>query len=148
MLNLQKLFCIYRNYNILQFFNVVYHIEYFVYIEDSMHPGINSIWFGYKNLLIWCWYCWAIRCQFVFFFLTVFLSLIDFYSHNFMVQLSYPYMTTGKAIALTIWTFSGKVMSLLLNMLSKLVINFLPRSKSLLISWLQSQSAVILEPKK
>ena len=65
----------------------------------------------------------------------------------FTVQLSYPYMTTGKTIALTRWTFVGKVMSLLLNMLSRLVITFLPRSKRLLISWLQSPSAVILEPK-
>ena len=64
----------------------------------------------------------------------------------FIVQLSYPYMTTGKNIALTRWTFVGKVMSLLLNMLSRLVITFLPRSKHLLISWLQSPSAVILEP--
>ena len=65
-----------------------------------------------------------------------------------MVQLSHPYMTTGKTIALTRWTFVGKVMSLILNMLSWFVIAFLPRSKSLLISWLQSQSAVILEPMK
>ena len=64
------------------------------------------------------------------------------------VQLSHPYMTTGKTIALTRRTFVGKVMSLLLNMLSRLVITFLPRSKRLLISWLQSPSAVILEPKK
>ena len=62
------------------------------------------------------------------------------------VQLSHPYMTTGQTIALTRWTFVGKVMSLLLNMLSRLVITFLPRSKRLLISWLQSPSAVILEP--
>ena len=66
----------------------------------------------------------------------------------FMVQLSYPYMTTGKTIALTGQTFVGKVMPLLLNMLSRLVIIFLPRSKRLLISWLQSPSAVILEPPK
>ena len=66
----------------------------------------------------------------------------------FLVQLSHPYMTTGKTIALTRWTFVGKVMSLLFNMLSRLVIAFLPRSKHLLISWLQSSSAVILEPKK
>ena len=66
----------------------------------------------------------------------------------FIVQLSYPYMTIGKPIALTRWTFVGKVMSLLLNMLSRLVITFLPRSKRLLISWLQSPSAVILEPPK
>ena len=66
----------------------------------------------------------------------------------FIVQLSHPYMTTGKTIPLTRWTFVGKVMSLLLNMLSRLVIGFLPRSKHLLISWLQSPSAVILEPLK
>ena len=65
-----------------------------------------------------------------------------------IVQLSHPYMTTGKTIALTKWTFVGKVMSLLLNMLSRLVITFLPRSNRLLISWLQSPSAVILEPPK
>ena len=62
------------------------------------------------------------------------------------VQLSHPYMTTGKTIALTRWSFVGKVMSLLFNMLSSLVITFLPRSKRLLISWWQSPSAVILEP--
>ena len=66
----------------------------------------------------------------------------------FIVQLSYPYMTTGKIVALTGQTFVGKVMSLLFNMLSRLVITFLPRSKCLLISWLQSPSTVILEPKK
>ena len=66
----------------------------------------------------------------------------------FIVQLSHQYMTTGKTIALTRRTFVGKVMSLLLNMLSRLVITFLPRNKHLLISWLQSPSAVILEPKK
>ena len=66
----------------------------------------------------------------------------------FTVQLSHPYMTTGKNIALTRRTFLGKVMSLLFNMLSRLVITFLPRTKRLLISWLQSPSAVILEPKK
>ena len=67
------------------------------------------------------------------------------YSAFFMVQISHPYMTIGKAIALTIWTFVGKVMSLLFNVLSKFVIAFLPRSKGFLISWLQSPSAVILE---
>ena len=66
----------------------------------------------------------------------------------FIGQLSHPYMTTGKTIALTRRTFVGKVMSLFFNMLSRLVIIFHPRSKSLLISWLQSPSAVILEPKK
>ena len=66
----------------------------------------------------------------------------------FTVQLSHPYMTTGKTTALTGQTFVGKVMSLLLNMLSRLVITLLPKNKHLLISWLQSSSAVILEPKK
>ena len=84
-------------------------------------------------------------------------SLIQHYSlkasvlqHSafFMVQLSHTYMATGKTIALTAQTFVSKVMSLLFNMLSRFVIAFLPRSKRLLISWLQSPSAVILEPKK
>ena len=66
----------------------------------------------------------------------------------FVVQLSHPYMTTGKTIALTRWTFVGKVMPLLFNMLSRWVIAFLSRSKRLLISWLQSPSAMILKPKK
>ena len=70
------------------------------------------------------------------------------HSAFFMVQLPYPYMTTGKTIAMTRWTIVGKVMSLLFNMLSRLGIAFLPRSIYLLISWLQSPSAVILEPKK
>ena len=70
------------------------------------------------------------------------------HSAFFIVQLSHPYITTGKTIALTRWTFVGKVMSLLFNMLSRLVITFLPRSKRLLTSWLQSPSAVILEPAK
>ena len=65
-----------------------------------------------------------------------------------MVQLSHLYMTTGKTVTLTMWTFVGKVMSLLFNTLSRFVIAFLPRSKHLLISWLQSPSAVILEPPK
>ena len=64
----------------------------------------------------------------------------------FTVHISHPYMTTGKTIALTRWTFIGKVMSLVFNILSRLIITFLPRSKRLLISWLQSSSAVILEP--
>ena len=73
---------------------------------------------------------------------------ILWHSAFFTVQRLQPYMTTGKTIALTRWTFVDKVMSLLLNMLSRLIITFLPRSKCLLISWLQSPSAVILEPKK
>ena len=84
-------------------------------------------------------------------------SLLQHHSSNasilqcsafFTVQLSHPYMTTRKIKALTRWTFVGKVMSLLFNMLSRLVVTFLPRSKHLLISWLQSPSAVILEPPK
>ena len=70
------------------------------------------------------------------------------HSAFFTAQLSHPYTTTGKTIALTKWTFVGKVMSLLCNKLSRLVITFLPRSKHLLISWLQSPPAVILEPPK
>ena len=86
-----------------------------------------------------------------------FKSLLQHYSSEasvlwhsafFIVHLSHPYMTTGETIELTRWTFVGKVMSLLLNMLSRLVITFLPRSKYLLVSWLQSPSAVILEPPK
>ena len=77
-------------------------------------------------------------------------SKVSILQHSavFIVQLSHPYMTTGKTIALTGQIFVGKVISLLFNMLSKLVIAFLPRSKYLLISWLQSPSAVVLEPKK
>ena len=74
-------------------------------------------------------------------------SILQF-SAFFTVQLSHPYMTTGKTIALTRWTLAGEVMSLLLNMLSRLVITFLPRSKRLLILGLHSPSAVILEPKR
>ena len=73
---------------------------------------------------------------------------ILWHSAFFIVQLAHPYMTTGKTITLTRWTFVGKVMSLLFNMLPRLVIAFLPRSKHLLILWLQFPSAVILEPKK
>ena len=84
-------------------------------------------------------------------------SLLQYYSSKasifrhsafFIVQLSHPYMTIDKAIALTIWTLVGKVMSLFFNMLSKFIIAFLPRNKCLLISWLHLQSALILEPKK
>ena len=75
-------------------------------------------------------------------------ALILRHSAFFIVQLSHPYITNGKTIDLTRWTFVGKVMPLLSNMLSRLIIAFLPRSKRLLISWLQSPSAVILEPPK
>ena len=73
---------------------------------------------------------------------------ILWHSAFFMVQLSHPYMATGKTIALTMWTFVGKMTSLLFNILSRFVIAFLPRNRRLLISWLQSLSAMILEPKK
>ena len=73
---------------------------------------------------------------------------ILWHSAFLMVKVSHPYLTTGKTVALTRWTFVGKVMSLLFNMLSRFVIAFLPRSRRLLISWLQSPSAMILEPKK
>ena len=106
------------------------------------HPGLISFRMDWLDLL-------AVQGTFK--------SLFQHYSSNasllqhstfFIVQLSHPYMTTGKNIALTRWTFVGKVISLLLNMLSRLVITFLLMSKCLLISWLQSPSAVILEPPK
>ena len=84
----------------------------------------------------------------VFFNTIVLKHQILWHSAFFIVQLSHPSMTTGKTIALTRWTFVGKVMSLLFNMLSRLTITFFPRSKHLLISWLQSPSTVILEPLK
>ena len=106
------------------------------------HPGLISFRMDWLNLL-------AVQGTLK--------SLLQYHSSKasilgpsafFIVQLSHPYMTTGKTIALTRWTFVDKVISLLFNMLSRLVITFLPRSKRLLISWLQSSSAVILEPKK
>ena len=106
------------------------------------HPGLISFWMDWLDLL-------AVQ--------GILKSLLQHHSlkasilrHSalFIVQLSHPYMTTGKTIALTRQTFVGKVMSLLFNMLSRLVITFLPRSKHLLISWLHSPSAVILEPRK
>ena len=109
---------------------------------SNEHPGLISFRMDWLNLL-------AVQVTLK--------SLLQHHSSKasirwcsafFIVQLSHPYMTTGKTIALTRWTFVGNVMSLLLNMLSRLVITFLPRSKHLLISWLQSPSAVILEPPK
>ena len=109
---------------------------------SNEHPGLTSFrvdWFGLLAVL------------------RTLKSLLQHHSSKasilrcsafFTVQLSHPYMTTRKTIALTRWTFVGKVISLLLNMLSRLVITFLPRSKRLLISWLQSPSTVILEPRK
>ena len=109
---------------------------------SNEHPGLISFRMDWLDLLA---------------VLGTFKSLLQHYSSKasilrcsafFIVQLSHPYMTTGKTIPLTRWTFVDKVMSLLFNMLSRLVITFLPRSNRLLISWLQSPSAVILEPKK
>ena len=109
---------------------------------SSEHPGLISFRMDWLDLL-------AVRGTLK--------SLLQHHSSKasvlrgsafFTVKLSHPYMTTGKTIALTRWTFVGKVMSLLLNMLSRLVITFLPRSKRLLISWLRSPSAVILESGK
>ena len=107
-----------------------------------MHPGLISFGMNWLDLL-------AVQGTLK--------SLLQYHSSKasilpcsalFVVQFSHPYMTTGKNIALIRWTFVDKVIPLLFNMLSRLVIAFLPRSKRLLISWLQSPSAVILEPRK
>ena len=109
---------------------------------SNEYPGLISFWMDWLNLLVvpgtlksllqhHSWKASILQC-----------------SAFFIVQLSHPYMTTGKTIALTKWTFVGKVMSLLFNMLSWLVMTFFPKSKCLLISRLQSPSAVILEPRK
>ena len=112
----------------------------FSIIHSKEHPGLISFRMDWLDLL-------AVQ--------GILKSLLQYHSSKasilqcsafFIVQLSYPYMTTGKTRALTRQTFFGKVMSLLFNLLSKLVITFLPRSKFLLISWLQSPSAVILKP--
>ena len=114
----------------------------FSIIPSKKHPGLISFRMDWLDLL-------AVQGTLK--------SLLQHHSSNasilwhsayFTVQLSHPYMTTGKTIALTRWTLVGKVMSLLFNMLSRLVITFLPGSKSLLISWLQSPSAVIWSPKE
>ena len=110
-------------------------------IPSKEHPGLISLRMDWLDLL-------AVQGTLK--------SLLQHYSSKasilrcsafFIVQLSHPYMTTGKTIALTRWTFVSKVMSLLFNMLSRLVLTFLPRSKHLLISWLQSPSTVILKPR-
>ena len=118
-------------------------IVHFNISPSSEHPGLISFKMDWLDLL-------AVRGTLK--------SLLQHHSSNAsilrhsaffrVVQLSHPYMTIGKTIALIKQTFVSKVISLLLNMLSRLVISFLPRSKCLLISWLQSPSAVILEPKK
>ena len=109
---------------------------------SSEHPGLISFRMDWMNLL-------AVQGTLK--------SLLQHHSSKasilwhsafFIIHLSHPYMTTGKTIALTRWTFVGKVMLLLLILLYRLVITFLPRSKCLLISWLQSPSAVVLEPRK
>ena len=100
---------------------------------------------------IWDWEVWSLWCPRELLRVLrhhILKASILWCSAFFMIQLSHPYMTTRKIIALTIWTFVGKVMSLLFNTLSKFIRAFPPRSKCLLISWLQSPSAVILEPKK
>ena len=114
----------------------------FSIIPSNEHPGLISFRMDWLDLL-------ALQGTLK--------SLLQHYSSKasifqcsafFIVQLSHPYMTTGKTVVLTRWNFVDKVMSLLFNMLSRLVITFLPSSKCLLISWLQSSSAVLLAPKK
>ena len=109
---------------------------------SNEHPGLISFRVDWLDLLAVQWSCKSL--------LQHHSSKVSILlrSAHFIVQLSNPYMTTGKTITLTRQTFVGKVMSLLLNMLSRLVITFLPRTKRLLISWLQSPSAVILKPRK
>ena len=111
-------------------------------IPSEEHPGLISFRMNWLDLLV---VQGTLKS-----FLQHHSSKASILQHSafFIVQLSHPYMTTGKTIPLARWTFVGKVMSLLLNMLSRLVITLLPRSKCLLISWLQSPSAVILEPPK
>ena len=125
----------------------VIHIRWSKYWSFSISPSNE-----YSGLISLGWTGWiSLHCKglsTVFFNTTVQKAPTLWHSAFFIVQLSHLYMTTGKTIALTSWTFVGKVMSLLFNVLSRLVIVFLPRSKRLLISWLQSPSAVILEPPK
>ena len=109
---------------------------------SNEHPGLISFRIDWLDLLAVQWTLKSLLQQ------HSSKATILWCSAFFTVQISHPCMTTGKTIALTRWTFVGKVMSLLFNMLSQLVIAFLPRSKHLLISWLQSPSAVILEPRK
>ena len=114
----------------------------FIISPSNEHPGLISFSMDWLGLLAVQWTLKSLLQH------HSSKALIFWHSAVFTVQLSHPYMTTGKTIALTRWTFVGKVMSLLFNMLSRLIITFLPRSKRLLISWLQSPSAVILEPPK
>ena len=114
----------------------------FSIIPSKEHPGLISFRMDWLDLLV---VQGTLKCL-----LQHHSSKVSILWHSafLIVQLSHPYMTTGKTIALTRWTLVGKAMSLLLNTLSRLVITFLPRSKRLLISWLQSPSAGILEPPK
>ena len=114
----------------------------FIIIPSTEHPGLISFRMDWLDFLV---VQGTLKS-----FLQHHSSKASILRHSalFTVQISHPYMTTGKTMAMTKWTFVGKVVSLLLNMLSRLVITFLPRSKRLLISWLQSPSAVILEPLK
>ena len=107
-----------------------------------------SSWIFENTMLFWIATLFPTQTPANYHFIPLLWVWIAFHLAFFMVQLSHPYMTTGKTLGLTIWTFVSKVLSLLFNMLSRLVITFLPRSKRLLISWLQSPSAVILEPRK
>ena len=115
-------------------------LEFQLQISPSNeHPGLISFRMDWSDLL-------AVQGTLNSLLTTTQFQSINSSALNFRVQLSHPYMTTGKAIALVRRTFVSKVMSLLFNMLSRLVITFLPRSKRLLISWLQSPCALILEP--
>ena len=108
---------------------------------SNEHPGLISFRMDWFNIL-------AVQGTLKSLLQHQFKSINSSTLSFFIVQLSHPHMTTGKNIALTRWTFVGKVISLLFNMLSRLVITFFPRNKRLLISWLQSPSAVILQTKK
>ena len=114
----------------------------FSIISSNEHPGLISFRMDWLDFLTVQWTLKSL--------LQHHSSKASIIQHStfFTVQCSHPYMATGKTIALTKWTFVGKVMSLLFNKLSRLVITFLPRSKHLLISWLKSPSAMILEPPK
>ena len=114
----------------------------FSILPSKEHPGPISFTMNWLDLLAVKWTLKSL--------LQLHSSKASILQHSafFTVQLSHPYMTTGKTIVMTRWTFVDKVMSLFFNILSRLVITFLPRNKCLLISWLQSPSAVILEPRK
>ena len=128
---------VFSNESVLRIRWLKYWSFSFILSPSNEHPGLTSFKMDWLDLL-------AVQGTLK----TLLQHPILLHSAFFIVQLSHPYMTTGKTMALTRWTFVGKVMSLLFNMLSMLVIAFLPRSKRLLISWLQLPFAVILEPRK